>query len=158
MGCVSNEQTDLKAQALLETAKDEIPIVNYEELAPLLKQQNDTTYVINFWATWCKPCVQELPYFETIGSRYPGKVKVILVSLDMPQLLEKQVIPFVKKNKIQSDVLLLDDPDANGWINKVSTRWSGSIPATLIYRGTDRTFYEQSFTYKELNEELTKFL
>ncbi len=136
-----------------------IPMYSFEELSPLLHKDNDTTYVVNFWATWCKPCVKELPAFEQLGEAYQDqKVKVLLVSLDFPDHLESKVVPFVRNRKIQSDVVLLDDPDANSWIPKVAEEWSGAIPATVIYQGDKRQFYERSFTYGELETELKTIL
>src|SRR5690606_240818 len=124
-----------------------------------LQNKNDSIYVINFWATWCKPCIKELPAFEKLASDYSAeKVKVLLVSLDFSDKLKTQVIPFIKKNNIQSEVVLLDDPDANNWIPKVSVEWSGAIPATIIYNKDNRKFYEQSFTFEELETELKTFL
>ncbi|WP_037373265.1 TlpA family protein disulfide reductase [Salinimicrobium xinjiangense] len=137
-----------------------IPTVNFEEFnTKYLQQKNDTTYIINFWATWCKPCVKELPVFEKVNEQYKDrKVKVVLASLDFPDKLQNQVIPFVKKFDLQSKVVLLDDPDANSWIPKVSEEWSGAIPATIIYNSKELRFFEGSFTYEELNKELTTIL
>ena len=137
-----------------------IPTVDFEEFnSRYLQQKNDTTYIINFWATWCKPCVKELPAFEKINEQYRDqKVKVVLASLDFPDKIEKQVIPFLKKHNLQSEVILLDDPDANSWIPRVSEDWSGAIPATMIYNQQERKFFEGSFTYEELNNELTSIL
>jgi len=134
--------------------------LNFEELErQYLQKKNDSIYVINFWATWCKPCIKELPAFEKLASDYSDKnVKLVLVSLDFPDKLESQVIPFIKKNNIQSEVVLLDDSDANSWIPKVSPQWSGAIPATIIYKKDNRKFYEQSFTFEELEVELKTFL
>ncbi|SRX54389.1 redoxin domain-containing protein [Aequorivita sp. CIP111184] len=134
--------------------------INFEEFEKnYFQKENDSVYIINFWATWCKPCVEELPAFEKIASDYAGeKVKVLLVSLDFPDKIKGQVIPFIKKNKIQSEVVLLDDADANGWIPKVSPEWSGAIPATVIYKKDKRKFYEQSFTFEKLETELKTFL
>lgn len=134
--------------------------LNFQELEKnYLKKKNDSIYVINFWATWCKPCVKELPAFEKIAADYASKkVKILLVSLDFSDKIEGQVIPFITKNKIQSEVVLLDDADANGWIPKVSPEWSGAIPATIIYNNNTRKFYEQSFTFEELETELKTFL
>ena len=107
--------------------------------------------VISFWATWCKPCVIELPYFEKISEKYENKkVKVILVSLDFSDELESRLKPFLKKKGIKSEVLLLNESDPNTFINKVSTKWSGAIPATYIYKGKNIEFFEGSFTYGEL--------
>jgi len=136
-----------------------IPVLSYNELEPYLNKKNDTTYIINFWATWCKPCIKELPYFEDLRETYSNeKVKVILVSLDFVRLLEKQVIPFVKKRNIKSQVFLLDDPNENEWIPKIDENWSGAIPATIIYNKTNRKFYEHSFTYSALETELKTML
>ncbi|MGB0788033.1 MAG: TlpA disulfide reductase family protein [Marinirhabdus sp.] len=133
-----------------------IPLLNFEAFErQFLKKQNDTTYVVNFWATWCKPCVKELPYFEQLNKNYKDrKVKVILASLDFPDQVQKQVIPFIKKRGLKSETVLLDDPGANSWIPKVDSTWSGAIPATVIYKKGVRAFYEKSFTYGELENEL----
>lgn len=131
---------------------------DYAGLEYYLKQKNDTTYVVNFWATWCVPCVEELPNFEKINANYKkNKVKVILVSLDMAKMIDTKLLPFIKEKQIKSDVLLLRDPDADSWISKVDSTWSGAIPATLIYNAEMRKFYEKSFTYDELEKEVSNF-
>jgi thiol-disulfide isomerase/thioredoxin len=125
--------------------------MDFEEFEPVLYQQNDTVYVINFWATWCAPCVKEIPYFEQLGKEYRDqKVKIILVSLDFPNKLEELVIPFLRENNIQSEVIHLTDVKANTWINKVDKKWSGAIPATVVYKGSSRQFVEGSMDYEEI--------
>jgi thiol-disulfide isomerase/thioredoxin len=129
-----------------------IPIVDYKGLEPYLNKQNDTTYVINFWATWCKPCITELPYFEQLNQNYMDKkVKVILVSLDFMKSYDSQLVPFVKRKGLKSMVMLLNDPDSNSWIDKIDKQWTGAIPATLIYNKTSRSFYEKELNYNELD-------
>lgn len=136
-----------------------VPSYNFEEFLPLLEKNNDTTYIVNFWATWCKPCIKELPAFEKITEEYQDKkVKVLLASLDFPKQLESHVIPFIDKQKIKSDVVLLNDPDANNWIPKVDTTWTGAIPATLIYNSKKRVFYERTFSFDEIEKELKTIL
>lgn len=126
---------------------------DYDKLAYFLNQKNDTTYVVNFWATWCVPCVKELPHFEKLNQLYKGKkVKVLLVSLDMAKMVESKLLSFIKKKNLKSDVVLLRDPDSNSWIPKIDKSWSGAIPATLIYNKKTRKFYEQSFDYAELEK------
>jgi thiol-disulfide isomerase/thioredoxin len=155
------EVSSVEGAAKLVEEKNQlaIPSYDFEEFQQFLQKKNDTTYVVNFWATWCKPCIKELPYFEKINTEYADdKVKVILVSLDFPDLLEKQVIPFVEKRGLKSQVILLDDSDANSWIPKVDAAWSGAIPATVIYNKKNRTFYEKAFTYEELETEIKAIL
>lgn len=140
-------------------SKLEVKSYTYNTLEPILNKQDNKTYVINFWATWCKPCVEELPVFEKIGEAYKNQnVEVILVSLDFPNQLETRLIPFIKKHNLQSKVILMTDTDQNTWIPKISEKWSGAIPATLIYNKNLREFYEQSFTADLLQKELNKFI
>lgn len=133
-----------------------IPVIydKYEDLATQWQNNSDTIYVINFWATWCKPCVEELPYFEQLREASRGKaIKVMLVSLDFKKRLDSSLIPFLRKNNIQSKVVVLADKDANTWIDKVHPNWSGAIPATLFVKGEAYRFYEQSFSsYKALEK------
>lgn len=114
----------------------------YEKFADfelLLHKQNDTTYVINFGAIWCKPCVAELPFFEKLHDAYRGKpVKVILVSIDFPKQLKSKLLPFVQSHDLQAQVIALADMDYNAWIGKVSEKWDGAIPFTLIYNQQHR--------------------
>jgi thiol-disulfide isomerase/thioredoxin len=136
-----------------------VPVYDYAGLEPYLTKDNDTTYVINFWATWCKPCVKELPYFDQLGEEYrEKKVKILLVSLDFQEKAVSHVQPFLLKRQVKSEVVLLDDPDADSWIPKIDSSWSGAIPATLIYQGSHRSFYEKSFTYEALKNTLDTFM
>ena len=136
-----------------------VPSLNYEQLKPYLEKNDGKTYVVNFWATWCAPCVKELPYFEQINQEYAAKnVEVLLVSLDFPKQVDKKLIPFINKRKLQSKVVLLDDTNENVWIPAINKDWSGALPATLIYNTIQRKFYEQSFDYETLTNELNSFL
>ncbi len=136
----------------------EIPILNFEEFKSYLNKTDDQLYIINFWATWCAPCVAELPYFERIREEFSDRgVKVILVSLDFPRQYESRLVPFVKDFPLHSEVLMLNDPDANSWIPRVSERWTGSIPATLVYKSDQRQFYEKQLTYEELLSIIESF-
>jgi thiol-disulfide isomerase/thioredoxin len=134
--------------------------MDFEEFEPLLHKQNDTLYIVNFWATWCKPCVSELPYFEKIGEEYRNvALKVILVSLDFPNKREELILPFIENKGIQSQVIHLTDTKAYQWIDKVSPEWSGAIPATVFYKGNSfRKFVEASMTYEDLKQIVDKNL
>lgn len=136
-----------------------IEVIDFEQLQPELQKNDDTVRVINFWATWCIPCVEEMPYFVRIQKEYKDeKVKILLVSLDFPSRIESRVIPFIKKHNITSEVVLLDDPDANAWINKVNPDWSGALPATIIYKKENRTFVEGGISYEELQKYINQIL
>lgn len=131
----------------------QISTYSYADLDPLLHRVNDTVYLVNFWATWCVPCVKELPSIEKLADKYKNtNLKVLLVSLDMPKEVNSRLKPFILKHQIKSEVILLDDPDFNSWIDRVNKDWSGAIPASLIYSKEMRTFYEKSFDFEELEQ------
>lgn len=143
---------------VIESDSLRIPVYDFEGMESMLHQDDGVIYVVNFWATWCAPCVKEMPYFEQLSSEYdPGVLQVILVNLDMPRMWESKLVPFVRERKLKSHVIVLDDPDQNTWIPKVDEQWSGGIPATLIYREGERSFYERPFTYEQLKKELANF-
>ena len=140
---------------------DDVPVYKtFDDFEPILHQDTDTTYVVNFWATWCGPCVKELPYFEALHKRYEDQpVKVVLVSLDFEKHIVRKLLPFLNKKDIQSNVVLLADGKANNWIDKVDPSWSGAIPITLVYKGDKREFYEKEFhSEQELVNIISPFL
>lgn len=111
--------------------------MTFSEFEHHLRRQSDTTYIVNFWATWCKPCVAELPYFERLIPAVKERpVQVLLVSMDFPKQIKTKLIPFVKQRGLEKSVVALADMDYNEWIDKVSTQWDGAIPFTLIYNKT----------------------
>lgn len=137
-------------------AQDVITYSTFEDFSKDFIRDKDTTYVINFWATWCKPCVKELPYFEALHNKTKNeKIKIILVSLDFKKQKETHLIPFLYKNKLNAQVVLLADSDYNRWLSKVDEDWSGSIPATWLILGNRMQFAEQEF---DNTEQLYQFV
>jgi thiol-disulfide isomerase/thioredoxin len=136
-----------------------IPGIDRDDISRMVRNNSDTTYVINFWATWCSPCVKEIGYFEDLHREYAGDpVQVILVSLDFPNQKDRRVLPFIEEKQLSAPVLLVTDLDYNGWIDLVDPSWSGSLPATLIYRGDKKVFLEKELTKNELNEHFLQIL
>ncbi|GAB2869589.1 hypothetical protein GCM10027044_34500 [Hymenobacter ruber] len=134
-----------------------VAVIKFPELQKRLARLTDTTYVVNFWATWCGPCVKEMPNFEQLRMANAGKkVKVLLVSLDYASQLDKKVKPFVKQRGLKSEVLLLNEPDPNEWIDKVDAKWSGSLPFTLIFNNQTkrRITFERELSAAELQAAL----
>ena len=136
-----------------------VKVVTFEQLQPLLQKENDTVYLINFWATWCAPCLKEIPSFEQLGEMYRDKkVKILMVSLDFPNQLQARLIPFIEREEMRNEVILLDDPRSNRWIPLVDEEWTGAIFATFIYGNGFSKFYQKEFTYDELEETILPLL
>jgi thiol-disulfide isomerase/thioredoxin len=138
-------------------ANAQVKLLTLNQLEKRVAQGNDTTFVINFWATWCQPCVKELPNFEQLQLNNKEKpVKVILVSLDFKSKLKSQVIPFVKQNNIKAEVYVINEADQQAFIEKLDKQWTGAIPATLFIntKSKKRLFFEKEFNYQELNKTL----
>ncbi|MBI2271536.1 MAG: TlpA family protein disulfide reductase [Bacteroidetes bacterium] len=134
-------------------AENRVSVVNMEQLKnQTIKKDNDSLYVINFWATWCKPCIQELPYFQSAAEKFSGKkVKFLFVSLNSLKEL-KIVETFTINKKIKQEVLLLNAGNPNVWIDKVDSTWSGSIPATVMYKNGQKMFFKEGeFTQTEID-------
>lgn len=107
-------------------------LVKLEKLQSEISKSSEQILVFNFWATWCAPCVKELPLFEKLNQN-DKEVKVTLVSMDIDlDPNPEKVYKFIERKKIQSRVIILDAVDPNSWINKIDKNWSGALPATLI--------------------------
>jgi thiol-disulfide isomerase/thioredoxin len=143
-----------------------IPFIGMSQVSAVYKinelikriSYSDTVYVVNFWATWCKPCVQELPAFDSLSTVIKNhKVKILLVSLDFAEDLTPRVNPFLIRNKIRTECVLLDEVNGNDFINKIAQSWSGAIPATYLKYGKRNWLAEKKFTRNELQKMISEF-
>lgn len=133
---------------------------SFSQLEKRLNSESDTVFVVNFWATWCKPCVEEMPFFTKLDSAFHQRpMKLILVSLDFKKMAETKVAPFLKNRQIMAETILLADADANSWISKVDPKWDGAIPATLVLKKEKREFHRVQFEkYEQLASIVESFV
>lgn len=138
-----------------------VEILKSDDLFQMIEDndKNLNIKVYNFWATWCAPCIREIPQFEKINASY-GNVDVILICLDDVDLLNKKVKPFINIKEIKSTVVLLDETDFNEIIERVDKSWSGAIPATLIvdHKNQKQIFFEGEFKEGELEKTIEKVI
>jgi thiol-disulfide isomerase/thioredoxin len=119
------------------------PVYTLEQYQNRVLQQNDTLYVVNFWATWCKPCVQELPWFEALRQKLSAQpVQFVLVSQDLKSA-GAHVSKFIAKNNYGSEVFILSAGNPNVWIDQIELSWTGTIPATLLYRNGQKISFKE---------------
>jgi thiol-disulfide isomerase/thioredoxin len=125
-------------------------VVKWSGLNKVLESKSGDITIVNFWATWCAPCVKELPLFEKLNAEARPGISITLVSLDLDlDPNPEKVFKFVERKKLQSRVLILDEKDPNQWIDKVDPGWSGALPATLII---NQKTGQRKFLEKELHE------
>ena len=134
-----------------------VKLLTINQLNERIKNGKDSTYVVNFWATWCAPCIKELPHFEKLATEHKSeKLAVLLVSLDFKSKLASNVVPFVKRKNLKNEVFLLNESSPQEFIDRIDPSWSGSIPATLFIKNDKRKFVESEFTYEQLLTEYKK--
>lgn len=132
----------------------QVQLIKLDDINKRVMSGKDTVYIINFWATWCVPCLEELPHFEKLSSQYKiNKLKVMLISMDFRSKLESTVVPFVRKKTLKNEVFLFDETNQQEYIDRIDSSWSGALPATLIIHKDKRRFFEKEFTYQELLTE-----
>ena len=117
----------------------------YAAIDPLFRQNDDTTYVINFWATWCRPCLEELPLLQDLQDKNDGGLlRVILVSLDTEDGAIARIPAFLANKGIDLPTVVLTD-ESGGWKRELDEKWDGSLPTTVIYRKGLRYVYRRPF-------------
>ncbi|HMH20497.1 MAG TPA: TlpA disulfide reductase family protein [Puia sp.] len=141
----------------IRASGQKVDLINVDQLYEKLANGKDTIFVINFWATWCVTCVKELSSFEKLSVTHNReKLKVLLVSLDYKSKRTTSVLPFLKRRGIKNEVFLLDEKDQQVFINRIDPSWSGALPATLMVRSKTRKFFENEFTFPELESAYQK--
>lgn len=126
-------------------------IIKLPELQKMMDAEGDKIQVFNFWATWCGPCVKELPLFEKLAADNPENVEVTLVSMDLElDPNPEKVYRFVTRKNLRSRVVLLDEQNPNEWIDKIEKQWSGALPATIVINPKTG---QRKFVGKALHED-----
>ena len=146
--------------SILSFSQDVLKI-GESELKSMLSDPADKLHIINFWATWCGPCITEIPYFENVAREYENKnVDFVLASLDFPSQFDKKLLPFIKKHNIGLKVVLIEEVDYNKWMRDVNPDWQGNIPATLFFNNARKKsqFVSKPLEEKELREIIDAML
>ncbi len=141
-------------------AAQDIKRIKISELDNYL-QQADHPLILNFWATYCQPCLKEIPYFEKIVGEHSGeKIELILVSVDPPRTGPSKISAFVKAKKFNSAVWWLDENNPDYFCPKVDKKWSGGIPASLFINNKThyRKFFDRQLTDLQMEEAVNALI
>jgi thiol-disulfide isomerase/thioredoxin len=113
----------------------EIRIASHGDIIQDIQTGFDRITVVNMWATWCAPCVEEFPHFVRLAHEDEGRgLRVLFVSLDLPEDTT-QVRDFLRRQGWTSASYVKTGKD-NAFVNTFSASWSGALPATFIYDST----------------------
>jgi len=136
-------------------------LIKWAEMEKMLNDSSDSLTVINFWATWCKPCIKEIPHFETARKANTNMaIRFWYVSLDFEDQKKIKLDPFVKNRMHGAKVFLLDETNYDKWISKIDPGWSGGIPVTLFVNNSKKIhkFYNSELSESQLNEIISSLL
>lgn len=135
----------------------QIQVVTYDSLAKKIYNKSDTTYMLHFFATWCVPCMNELPAIISYDKQHTAtRYKLVLVSLDPSNTANQNLQAVISKLDITNTIYVLQDTNANDWISKVDPKWSGAIPASLFINQHKayRKFIAEPLTLQSLTKIL----
>jgi len=151
-------EAENKVPAKVQESQVVTVATTFEEVAKAIEPKNGETVLVNFWASWCKPCVAELPYFQRLSADPEYKnIRHVYISLDFLDSIEGKLKTFLINTPLPGDVIVLGDPDINKWAEDVDKDWDGAIPVTLLLKGNKKTAHLTSFeNFEDLKEFINK--
>lgn len=142
------------------TGAQELPKWKVEDLKTAIARAEGPT-IFNFWATFCKPCIEEIPYFQELAKKYEAAgVRLVLVNLDAPEEYPTRIRAFATRFKMTAPITYLDESNADLFCPAVDEQWSGAIPASLFVNPKTgyRQFYEDQLSREELEREIVRMI
>ena len=138
-----------------------VSLIDSVKLNKLIVENNGKVLLINVWATWCVPCVEEMPDLIKLNNSFKSEnVRVMGISIDYPEEIQSKIIPFIKKNNINFPVFVNNFKKDELLINFLNQDWSGAVPATFIYdkNGVQKEFLLGKHSFDEFKKALEKHL
>jgi thiol-disulfide isomerase/thioredoxin len=138
----------------------QIKAIKITDLEKTIKESK-TPMIVNFWATYCVPCIEEIPYFQEMAKKYKSKgVSLLLVSLDLKAAYPAKINAMAKKLKLTTPIVWLNETNADYFCPVVDSSWSGGLPASLFVNNVAgyRKFYEDEISKQKLEVEIHAML
>ena len=138
----------------------QIKAIKITDLETTIKEST-SPMIINFWATYCVPCIEEIPYFQELAKKYKSQgVSLLLVSLDLKTAYPTKIDAMAKKLKLTAPIAWLNETNADYFCPRVDSSWSGGLPASLFVSNVTgyRKFYEDEVSKEKLEKEIQAML
>jgi thiol-disulfide isomerase/thioredoxin len=149
------------------SARRELPeprateLISAKEFRRLLAKEQGNVLVVNFWATWCIPCIREFPDLSKLQEKHSERgLKVIAVSMDDPELLDTKVKRFIQEHRPGFVTYLQTEADPDTFASVVDPGWSGVVPTTYVIdrTGKVRKSMVGRRSYEEFEAAITPLL
>jgi thiol-disulfide isomerase/thioredoxin len=109
------------------------PAIDGPGLKSAIQQNRGKVVLVNLWATWCQPCVEEFPSLVKLYNTYKGRGLVVLaMSMDELKTQEK-VAPFLARQKAKFPAYIRKPGEVEAFIDSIDKDWTGAIPVTYLY-------------------------
>lgn len=167
LSCILACQQPNKPQATISAL--EIPVdtsklaslSEFKEFEDLMASEKGNVVLVNIWATWCKPCVHEMPMLEKLHQNYNGKgIKIVTLSIDEVAKADSLVIPFWEEKNFSMDNYLIAHQDPGAFVNKIDPLWIGLLPTSFIFDADGKKIetITGSMSYKGFERKMLKVL
>lgn len=160
---------NVSGQALNESDSGQAPphslpvveMIRLAELKQMIRSDSGNVVLVNAWASWCKPCLDEMPGLLKARRLYRGKAfRFILISADDPGNVETKARSALKKFGVDFTSYAIADSTQDAFITGMSEAWNGALPATFLYdrRGRLAEMKVGQRTYRQLREAVARLL
>ena len=108
------------------------PVSDQDFQAKVLQPRRGHVVVVNFWASYCVPCLQEIPALQALAKQYAGVVDVVFVSSDPLQQAD-HALALLKRRKVDLTSFVVSNEDPDPFIRMIDKNWQGEMPFTVVY-------------------------
>jgi thiol-disulfide isomerase/thioredoxin len=156
-GC--SKENDPRQQETDSVYLSEIPVVDENWIQNKIENRNGKILFVNFWATWCVPCVEEFPDLVRIYNEHKNSdFEFLSISVDLPSEIETKVKPFLNEQSAEFPVVVVEEKRSDEIINLINPEWSGAVPATVIYdeKGIRREFISEAKSFDAFHTSIER--
>ena len=145
----------------ISVSQEIVSINNVNDIASIKNENKGKVFAINFWASWCKPCVNEFPALVKLNKNYKGdSFNLIFISLDFKEEVSTKLIPFLQNSGVDYTSYYLETNRPEEIMDYLNKKWDGGIPATFIFdkSGNLQNFILGERDYEFFEKEIKKLI